>query len=119
LNVAAKPIVTRGPIECAPITPESPNNGIQCCQTETGKGGIEIRTCNICDDTSPPSNCSHRYQSEPGLSNPTGPKGGIDLGQIPQDPPKSNDDASSKNGLNSGQPLTDTKGDSSVSSINP
>jgi hypothetical protein len=105
-NVSAKPSVTKGPLECNITQMEN----MMCCQTETGKGGIEIRTCTICDNTVPPSNCTPRFQVEPGLSNPTGPKGGIDVGQSPLTPPKSNDGDSSKGSVDSGQsPLTAPK----------
>ena len=110
-NVAAKPSVTRGPINCQVWS----YNGlwIPCCQTETGKDGIEIQYCSLCQNTSPPSNCESRFQVSPrDLSNdPTGTKSGIDSGQL-STPPKSNDGASSKGGGDVGQPLTSTKGNS-------
>ena len=90
---------TRGPLQCS-----KQNMGafmIHCCQTETGRDGIEIRYCTDCDDfngygpqpnTHPPENCSPRYQVEPGSVNPpTGPKSGEVLPQPPLTPPKSND----------------------------
>jgi hypothetical protein len=114
LNVAAKLSVTRGQMTC---TEFGGGNNVACCQTETGKGGIEIRYCTACDNTNPPSNCLPRFQL--GLSDPTSPKGGVDSGQSPLTPPKSYDGASSKGGGDVGQPLISTKGNSSVLLINP
>jgi hypothetical protein len=70
-DVFAKGKVTTGSLDCS-----SGENGREmCCQDETGSQGIVIRWCTICDATSPPSNCTPRFNS----------------GSIPITPPKSND----------------------------
>ena len=65
-NVLAKKKVTRGPIECRvdqdPDTKEYTGT-ITCCQKETDSEGIEITRCTVCDDTSPPSNCTTPWET--------------------------------------------------------
>jgi hypothetical protein len=85
--------VTRGSLDCT-----SGINGREvCCQDETGSQGIVIRWCTVCDATSPPSNCSPRFNSgtvpiTPPKSNDGGsPKDDGVLPQPPLTPPKSND----------------------------
>lgn len=113
-NVVAKQSVTRGPMECN----VTDRGYMHCCQNETGNGGIEMRWCTVCDNTSPPSNCLPSYQVEQGLSNPTGSKGSINPGQM-SPPPKSNEGTSPKGGIDTGQLSTSTNGNSSGLSINP
>ena len=77
-DVFAKGKVTRGSLDCS-----SPTFGREvCCQDETDSQGIVIRWCTVCDATSPPSNCSPRFNS----------------GSVPITPPKSNDGGSPKDG---------------------
>ena len=71
-DVFAKGKVTRGSLDC---TSPAVNGREVCCQDETGSQGIVIRWCTVCDATSPPSNCSPRFNS----------------GSVPITPPKSND----------------------------
>jgi len=75
-DVFAKGKVTTGSLDCT----SGINGREMCCQDETGSQGIVIRWCTICDATSPPSNCTPRFNS----------------GSIPITPPKSNDGGSPK-----------------------
>lgn len=57
----------KGPVGCTPIAGSAPSSKsdipgeIRCCQTSTDSEGIEITTCTVCDDTNPPSNCTHPF----------------------------------------------------------
>jgi hypothetical protein len=51
--------ITYGDISCSG---EGSLYLVRCCQTQTDDEGIETEWCTWCDNTSPPSNCSPRYQ---------------------------------------------------------
>ena len=50
-----------GPVKCEALTDETS----QWCATETGSDGIEIKWCTMCDNISPPSNCTPREMWNP------------------------------------------------------
>jgi hypothetical protein len=105
-NVLAKGKVTMGPVNCEELTSDS----VHCCAIETGSDGIEITWCTVCDNTSPPSNCTPRGMYNPNLSPDTSTPDGkdIDKDQI-LSPPKSNEGSSQKNSMNPQQALTSSK----------
>lgn len=113
-DVFAKGKVTKGPLKCVDaLTGSTPTPGVgeyvQCCRTETGSGGIEIRYCTNCNNTSPPSNCGPRYEEQPGSVNPNDPKENDLVEQLSVTPSKSNEKPTQRNDPNLGQQLTPSK----------